>query len=793
LNEKAVISDTSLEQLEFPKLLRWAGEATHCPATLKEVLAIRPLNEAAEIRRRQGLVEEVRRLSAEGRPLRFIPFTDIRPLLEKVRPAGAVLEPLELTAFIPLLRLSHALYQQIEEADQVPLLKDLAGKLKGLPDLSAALEKTLDQEGHILDEASPLLADLRRQIRHLEAQIRRQLEEIIRRPQVALFLQDDFITQRSGRWVIPVRMDSKGQIPGVVHDVSRTGETAFVEPLPIIGPANELENLLAEEKAEVIRILRELSDRIRKRADDLDEELAVLIHLDMLQALALMADRLHMEPPQIVEENRIRLQNARHPLLALSFAKRREGKEVVPLTLELGGEDTVMVITGVNAGGKTIALKTAGLLLLMALSGLPVPADSSSTFPLVRDLLVDMGDDQSIESSLSTFSAHISRITRMLQEADSRTLILMDELGTGTDPSEGSAIACAVLQALKDKGAVVLATTHLTEIKGFVHRTQGMINASMEFDYRTLTPLYRLRVGEPGRSHALEIARQYGLPEPVLEKARQLLAGREEGFEKLLADLNQKRKEYEEKLQSLEVMKEQAAEEARRMARLVEETEARRKEALAAAYAEALEITARTKRQMNLFLEEMRKKEKAERKLLQKKLREEEADLAKRLEQIRGKGVQDLPLEALRPGNRVFIRSIHTPATVTEVLTQTNRVKVQAQGREIEVPAGDIAHLSEGQAAEKPAPPVPSRPRDVPPARLHLLGLRVDEALSLLDPFINHASLGGAAEVTIVHGVGTGILARAVRDFLKNHPLVKGYRKGDRSEGGEGVTVAFLD
>ncbi len=537
-----MISENSLDLLEYPKLLHTISAQAHCPVTQKAISDIRPYRNLPDIIQRQRLVEELRRLSAEGRPLQIFSFADLKPFLEKARPIGAVLDPLELSAFLPLLQLSSAIAVQIKEAEEIPHIKNLTKNLKGFPELLAFLERALDHEGNILDRASPLLSELRKEIWQLEAQIRRKLEDVVREPRVATFLQDDFITQRSGRWVIPVRMDSKTQIPGVVHDVSRTGETAFVEPLNIISLANQLENLLAEEKAEVIRILRELSTMVRQRADEIETEQEVLVHLDLLACLAHLADRLHMETPEVHEGGGIRLIKARHPLLALSFEKKGPQKQVVPLTLELGGDSTVMVITGVNAGGKTIALKTTGLLLLMALSGMPVPADSASSFPLYDSLLVDIGDEQSIESSLSTFSAHISRITHIINQADEKTLVLMDELGTSTDPVEGAAIACAVLKNLQDKGALVMATTHLTEIKGFVHRTEGMVNASMEFDQKTLTPLYRLRMGEPGQSHAIDIARQYGLPEPILESAQRLLTGREERFRTISSRSEPKKK-----------------------------------------------------------------------------------------------------------------------------------------------------------------------------------------------------------------------------------------------------------
>jgi DNA mismatch repair protein MutS2 len=788
-----MISENSLELLEYPKLLNILVEQAHCPATRQAVLAIRPFGTRPKILERQHLVEELRRLSSSGTPLQISNFADLKPSLEKARPVGAVLDPLELSSFVPLLQLSSAIAGQIKGAEDIPYLITLTHNLKGFPELLSFLEKALDQEGNIQDQASPLLYELRNEIRHLEAQIRRKLEEVVREPRVTPFLQDDFITQRSGRWVIPVRMDSKTQIPGVVHDVSRTGETAFIEPLGIISLANQLENLMAEEKAEVIRILRQLSTLVRQRADEIEAEQAILVHLDLLACLAYLADRLRMETPEVQEVTGIHLIQARHPLLSLSFEKKGAQKKVVPLTLELGSDSTVMVITGVNAGGKTIALKTAGLLLLMALSGMPVPANSASRFPLQTGLLVDIGDEQSIESSLSTFSAHISRITAILNQADEKTLVLIDELGTSTDPVEGAAIACAVLKELQVKGALVMATTHLTEIKGFVHRTEGMINASMEFDQKTLTPLYHLRMGEPGQSHAIEIARQYGLPEPILETAQRLLSGREEGFEQLVIDLNRKRREYEQGLEEVKKLQAHLADENLKIEGLLTETEKQQKEILAKTYQEAMEITAQTKRRMNLFLEEMKKTDKAARRSALQKLREEEAALAKKLGEIKGERGDGPAIESLHEGDRVFIRSLGSDAEVLAVLLKQNRVKVKAEGREIEVPISDVGFKEGKSGRPKKTSSFYGGLHELAPSRINLIGQRVDDALSLIEPFLNHASLDGLPEITIVHGIGTGILAKAVRDFLKGHPLVKGFRKGDRSEGGEGVTIARLE
>ncbi|NJD55704.1 MAG: endonuclease MutS2, partial [Nitrospirae bacterium] len=538
-----MISHNALQLLEFDRLLGIIAGSAHSEVSRNAVLDISPLPTAEDIRARVSLIEDIRRLIQQGSSLRLQEFHDIAPLLARVRPAGAVLEAVELASFIPLLDMAGEISTQVAGAEKCDALGRFTLDLTGQPDLHKTIAKSVDPEGNIRDSASSALASIRKELRKLEAGIQKRLEEMTREPSVAVFLQDDFITKRAGRWVVPVRMDSKGQVAGVVHDISKSGETAFIEPLAIIHSSNELENLAAEEKAEELRILRVISTMIREKANDIAAEFAIIVHLDMLNCIAQFAEHLHMEVPEIRDAGMISLVRARHPLLMLACRKTEGEAIVVPLDLRLGDDDTIMVITGSNAGGKTIAIKTAGLLLCMALSGMPVPASSSSVFPMVGLLLVDMGDEQSIENNLSTFSAHVRNIAMILETADERALVLIDELGTGTDPDEGTALACAVLKELKTKGCFVLATTHLVGIKGFVHRTAGMLNASMEFDKRTLTPLYRLRTGEPGQSHAIEIAQKYGLSARVIGSAREMLGGNKVELDALMADLNQKRAE----------------------------------------------------------------------------------------------------------------------------------------------------------------------------------------------------------------------------------------------------------
>jgi len=786
-----MIRKEMVRTLEFDRILQEISRYCHSGVSRDAVLDILPLPEEAAIAGRFGMVEEIRNLTSQGITLRISTFEDVRQVLEKLRPVGSVLAPLELVAFIPLLRTLAAIATQLAFRNDIPLLRELAGTVSGFPDILDPLQRSLDSEGNILDTASRLLFDLRTRKRSLTARIRKRLEEIVRERDITVFLQDDFVTQRGGRWVIPVRMDSKGQVPGVVHDVSNSGETAFMEPLEIIGLANELENLTAEEKVEEIRILREICSWIREDSDQIEEQLAILIHLDLLNSIAIFANSIEAEVPRIGTGLQLRLKQARHPILLLL---QREGSlaKTVPLDLTLGDEDSVMVITGPNAGGKTIALKTTGLLFLMALSGIPVPADGSSSFPFINSLLVDIGDEQSIQSSLSTFSAHVANISSILAQAGQRSVILLDELGTGTEPVQGAALACAVLQDLQEKGALVLATTHLTDIVGFVHRRDGMVNASMEFDRETFTPLYRLKKGEPGQSHALEIARKYGLPGSVIERAHGMIGRMESEFHSLLDDLKAQRRNYEETLSDLERRVRQVAEQEALLEARRAGWDRERRETLEKAYQNAKEVVSGVKRELNAILEEA-KRERSRTSM--KKLVVVEEQVEKKLREFEPSS--GLSIDQVREGDAVFVRTIGFDAVVQKVDVKTGRIRVQAAGKELEVPITDLGQRTGAapqavKKARRKGAEEKETEREEMSLQLHLIGLRVEDAVPKLEPFLNHASLDGIGEVRIVHGKGTGALKRAVREYLEGHPLVASFRDGEPFEGGAGATVVKI-
>lgn len=782
-----MISSDTLRILEFDRVLAAIAITTHSEVSHEAATTLLPLSDRTEIEARFGRVAELRMLARTNTPLRFDLFPDIGPLLDVVRPVGAAPAPVVLAALIPVLSLLTRIARQFGFRSDVPLLKEVAGHLTGFPDLLDELQTSLDEEGNILDGASRLLADIRSRKRGLTVRIRRRLEEIVREKEKALFLQDDFITQRRGRWVIPVRMDSKGMVPGVVHDVSNTGETAFMEPLEIIPLSNELENLAAEEKAEEIRIVKALASWVRQNAVPLAAEFEILVLLDLLNAIALYGDAVGGETPVLDDEACcLEIVHGRHPLLLLRRREDQSG-EVVPLECRLGGEHRVMVITGPNAGGKTIALKTAGLLLVCALTGIPVPADPSSRFPLVSGLMADIGDEQSLEQNLSTFSAHISTVARIIGKVDARSLVLLDELGTGTEPVQGAAIGCGVLRELYERGAMILATTHLTEIVGFVHRSPGMVNASMEYDRERLAPLYKLKTGEPGQSHALEIARRYGLPQRIIDFAEGMAGRMDSEFHQILDDLKKERLGYEELTEALRrrevALSERERQAEERLASLDRESLERRERGVK----ECRDLVDKVRREVNTILDQARRE----------KRKEARQDLERVAQEVAAKSrtllpEQQIPADEIYEGATVFVTSLGYDAQVISVDRKQGRARVRAGNLEFETPLSAVALKSGKKVVPHTGRRRAESPDGEPLTKLSLIGDRVDEALTRLDTFLDRASLAGTGEVTVIHGVGAGVLRAAVREHLSRHPLVTDHRRGEKYEGGDGVTVVTL-
>jgi len=781
-----VISQNTLELLEFDKLLGIISDIAKSPASKKVILEITPLKTKDDISIRQELINEIIILYQEGNQLPIFSFPDLSNSFQKARPEGAVLDATELYGFLNLFEIISDILSNINKRKNSPFLQSLIKPLTGFPEMQKILQKSIDSEGNIKDTASALLFELRNSARRLTNRIRKKLEEMLNDPDIDRFLQDEFITQRSGRWVIPVRMDSKGQVAGVVHDVSSSGQTAFLEPVAIISISNELENILAEQKAEEIKILQNLTSRIRENLESIENEFKIVVYFDVLNCISLLAEKIKMEIPTLSFESVINIVNARHPLLYLSFIKTSYYREVVPLNVKLGGESTVMVITGANAGGKTLAIKTIGLLLLMAMSGMPIPADSSSAFPIFENVLVDIGDEQSIENNLSTFSAHIKNISEIISHAASKTIVLIDEIGKGTDPDEGGALACAILNELKKKGSLVFATTHISAIKGFVYKSEGMINASMEFNQKTYTPLYRLRVGEPGMSHAFETARKYGLQDNIIEDAKRLIGSIKVEFDNLISELNDKRNQYEASISEINLLNVELEENNRQLLKKISDTEDAYKEIISNAYLEASRIISATKSEINAIIAETKEKKKE----ALRQLNVKQQEIEKKIRQLSKADQKAIEIDQIKEGDSVFVKSLGKDAIVVGKNTRLRQLKIRAEGKDLIISATDV-YYSKG-SREKEIVPVFEPQSHEQASSLNIIGKRVDEALSMLETFINQASMAGLREVRIIHGIGKMILKKAVHEHMKGHPLVKDFISSPFEEGGQGVTIVRL-
>lgn len=769
----------SLERIDFYRVIDEIAKNSHSNATRELVEGISPLENLDSIIKRYGQIGEIKRLRDQGSPLSLYPFEDISGIINRIRPEGVAVEPRDLLILLPVLRLIEEVLGSFHKKD-LCYLKPFLDGLSGFPSIRSVIERTVDDQGNILDSASPILRDIRNKKRVIERRIKKRLEELIADRLMAPFLRDSFISTRSGRWVIPVRMDSKGEVKGIVHDISRSGDTAFIEPIEIIGLSNELENTIAEEKVEELRILRDICGLIRANADEILRQFRVLLEIDLLNSIVIFSERLRAQIPHINESSLIRLYNARHPVLLITKSE----DECIPLNIELNESERVVVITGPNAGGKTVAVKTLGLLTAMALSGIPIPADSSSTIPMIRNIYVDIGDEQSIIDNLSTFSGHIMRISYIIEKVGARDMVIIDELGTGTDPSQGASLGCVILEELRDRGAIVFATTHLIDIVGFVYTSEGMINASMEFDQVTLSPLYRLRIGEPGESHAFEIAAKYGLSEDIIKRAKARIEN-ETDLYRLINGLKEKMDHYEGLIREEESRLEMLKAQEERLQGMLLMAEKEREKRLRKAYEEAREMVINIKRRLNSLIEEAKVKGAHG---IAKEMTKIHREVEKRIRSLSNEPLVEI--DNIREGDLVFVRSAGEDLKVLRVYPYRGTLRVKVRNMEVEVPIEDISPPKGSKVVSEEGVSINIDERIE--RELNIIGSRIDEGIQRLESFLNHAFLSGIREVRIIHGTGKGLLLRAVREHLKGHGLIEGFGPADRNQGGEGVTVVKL-
>ena len=794
MNEKA------LETLEYHKIINRLVDYADFSASADLARQLQPTPILEDVLARQTATREARFILSQDVDVSLGNAHDIRPQLGLARRAG-ILEPGDLLAVKNTLIVSRSVRRVLDNmAAETPGLSSLAESLPERLGLVDLISKTISDRGEVLDSASEKLAQIRREMKITFERTMARMQRFIADPDTARMLQEPIITQRNGRNVLPLRAEFKGRIKAVIHDQSSSGATLFIEPLAVVEWNNRYKELELGERDEVRRILAELSQQIAEHADALNTMVEVMAELDLAFMCARYAEEIDAVEPAMVPfqdiagkhpGSSIRLFKARHPLL--------DPKNVVPIDVDLDDETYALVITGPNTGGKTVTLKTVGLLVLMAQSGLHIPAQSGSTLSVFKNVYADIGDEQSIEQSLSTFSGHVTNIVGILKKADARSMVLLDELGAGTDPQEGSALARAVLTHLLDRRITCMVATHYPELKAYAHSTPGVLNASAEFDLKTLQPTYHLVIGLPGRSNALAIAERLGLPEAIIMAARAEIDPTDLRAEDLLDEIHRQR-------------------DLARQAREAAESGQRDAEAIRIALADRLD---RIEDERYALLEESRQE--SENQLMT--LREELESLRRLLararqpleavdqveeiievleEEVAQPIVRKTPKQPvrkpkgpLRLGEKVHLRSIDQDGVVTAI--GEDEIEVQIGMLRVRARRSDV--VRKGELEEEDAPPE-SKPKkgkttlpyshESPGIEMDMRGQRIDEGLEALDRYLEKAYLAGLPFVRIIHGKGTGRLRESVRAALSNSPYVERYEGGGNTEGGEGVTVAHM-
>ncbi|MCL4544441.1 MAG: endonuclease MutS2 [Chloroflexi bacterium] len=781
----------SLDTLEFSKVLALLAARTSFTASRERALALTPTSDLILAERWQQVTAEALQLLGSRPDFSIRSTQDVRQLADKAA-RGGLLDPLQLVATAWTLESGQYVSGVLTKlnSEDYPELSQLGEQIAPLRELSAAIRRALSDDGDVLDDASPALARIRSEMRSAQRRIHERLQSYLTSHRSAL--QDPIITTRENRYVLPVKADARAQLPGLVHDQSASGATLFIEPLPVVELNNGLRTLQIRERQEIERILLELSARIGSVSVQVIQNIGALAGIDLALAKARLASEQDAVRPELTAEPIVDLIEARHPLL--------QGR-VVPLSLRLGPGCRQIVITGPNTGGKTVALKAVGLLTLMALSGLHIPAQSGSVVGGIRQVWADIGDEQSIEQSLSTFSSHMTTIVRILRSVGPGDIVLLDELGAGTDPVEGSALARAILGYLLRRQALTLATTHYAELKAHAHTTVGVRNASMEFDVETLSPTYHLIMGLPGRSNALAIATRLGLPAEVVSEATNLLTPEQVEIEALLGQIATERREAERARTEAQRLERQAAAAQQAAERERAQWEREREQRLAAAERDA-------ERQLEVFRRELgelrnRALNLASRREVQQLQEESAAVLRQLLEQrqhTRAKRVASVPLNELSPGDWVEVAALDQTGQLLTIDRERNAAEVIVGGLKLRVRPAD---LSKGKrpAERQSRSPYAHAPleRQVTVSKapnvgmeLDLRGRRVSEVESELDQFLNDAVRAGLPSARVVHGRGSGAVRQVVHEQLTGHPLVRSFRLGGTGEGGDGVTVVTL-
>jgi DNA mismatch repair protein MutS2 len=784
-----MLNERTLRILEYPKIIEQVESLASSSLGKELIVKLLPLTDYTQIREAQQITSEaVKILIEQDRPPLGGIF-DIRSLIKKAAING-VLTPAELLEVASTLRASRLLRGfLLEKSAGDTLLYDWGGRLGSYPGIEREFERCLGPNGEVLDGASPKLRSLRSQTKVYQNRIREKLDSIVHSGENSKYLQDLIVTVRNGRYVIPVKQEYRSLFPGIVHDQSASGVTLFIEPMSVVELSNQLQIIEAQEVEEINRILSELSGRVKEIGDSLQITVNILARLDLAFAKGRYSLAIRGSEPLLTQSGVIDLHNARHPLLT--------GK-VVPISLPLGKKFDTLVITGPNTGGKTVSLKTVGLLTLMAQAGLHIPASSGSEISVFREVFCDIGDEQSIEQSLSTFSSHLTQIVRIIKTAQSSDcLVLLDELGAGTDPAEGAALAMSILTHLHQLGVRTVATTHYSELKAFAYQTEGIENASVEFDIGTLQPTYHLLIGLPGGSQAFEIALKLGLPEFLIEKAREYISAEAVKVEELLREIETDRKKARQDRLITEEARLKGESYQNKLETELSRLKNEKAELLRQAREEARTILLEARRDSENYLRQLRESPRDELPGIVNEARQQLTYKLNKLEEptpVRSESTLD-PTR-LKPGQAIRVISLNQTGTILEagndnVLVQVGIVKVNLPLNDLELTGEEKITVKRVSHRSSMSGPGLAAVQNIS-TEISLRGMTVDEALYQLEKYLDQAILAGLFRFRVIHGKGTGTLRQAVQQYLKENPMVKSVYFAEQNEGGLGASVVEI-
>ena len=778
-----------LKTLEYDKILAMLKERASCCISRELVDTMEPSGDFDTVERELKLTAEAETLFYKTGRSPVDDFPDMRHCLERMH-AALFLSTGELLGIASCLKAARIAKDILaNEVGEESYLYNLAGLLITHRSAEEEINRCIINEDEIFDGASPALARIRRAMRLANEKVREKLNSMIRSTAYQKYLQEPIITIRNGRFVIPVKQEYRQQVPGLIHDQSSSGATLFIEPSAVVELGNEYKKLLAEEANEIERILTELTAMLAPYADEIREDLNIMGQIDLVFAKAKLSRELNAVMPRLNRNNYVRIVRGRHPLIPAD--------RVVPIDIWIGKDYRSLIITGPNTGGKTVTLKIVGLFALMVQSGIFVPANEGSEFPVFEHIYADIGDEQSIEQSLSTFSSHMKNIVGILDKADENSLVLLDELGAGTDPIEGAALAMSILEELNDRHCICVSTTHYSEIKAFAMTHEGMENASMEFDIDRLCPTYRLYIGIPGKSNAFEISSRLGLPSSIIDKAKSFLKGEDVRFEDIISSAQsqrriaeEERKMAEEARAELEKLRADAERERKKLDEDRNRLQAKAKE-------DAKRIVADTKREMEKLIVEIRSIKDIDRSAADRAIQSARDTLRATETAVNEKEAikkedNTKPPKTVRAGDTVNIVTLDQKATVLSAPDSKGEVMLQAGVMKLNIKLKDIRLIEEKKAAAPTSGKVGLGAGKQVGLELDVRGMLVDEANIMVDRYLDDAYNAGLSEVNIIHGKGTGALRAGVQAFLKRHPLVKGYRMGSYGEGDAGVTVVTL-